>query len=151
MSWTATTLTGMEGTDFRHIKRMNHPRASCSRRGAVDHKHETWCKQCFGRRLCRGSRGWTLRKTPRRRKHKERNDCIHELFQQILHVLMYWRLCVVHGRWRQRLLAERKLQIAEQLTGLQMTEKINRCIHAQHTKWFLCISNHYFIFTTTTG
>lgn len=67
MSWTATTLTGMEGTDIRHIKRMNHPTASCSRQGAADHKHETWCKQCFGRHLSRGSRGWTLCKTPRRR------------------------------------------------------------------------------------
>lgn len=67
MSWTATTLTGMEGTDIRHIKRMNHPRASCSRRGVADHKHETWCKHCFGRRRSRGSRGWTLCKTPQRR------------------------------------------------------------------------------------
>ncbi len=57
----------MEGTDIRHIKRMNHPRASCSRRGVADHKHETWCKQCFGRHQSRGSRGWTLCKTPRRR------------------------------------------------------------------------------------
>ncbi len=149
MSWTATTLTGMEGTDIRHIKRMNHPRASCSRRGVADHKHETWCKQCFGRHQSRGAgvglcakhlgggRDW----------HKERNDCIRELFQQIFRVLMYWCLCVMHGCWQPTLLTQWKLQIEEQLTGLQMTEKINRCTRAEYTKWLLCLSKHYFITT----
>ncbi len=95
MSWTATTLTGMEGTDIRHIKRINHPRASCSRRGVADHSMKLGANSVLagvgaegaGVGLCAKHLGGG------RDGHKERNDCIRELFQQIFRVLMYWCLC----------------------------------------------------------